>query len=259
MSVPIISRATWGARVWPTDQVPHQVPASERRFFVVHHDGANPVLREGASIPRAIDAEHRAQGWAGIGYNFVVTQAGLIFEGRGWDLVGAHCPGRNRDGIGVQVAIGGDQVPSPAALHAVRELYDEASRRSGRALTKTWHGAHYGTECPGPRLVAWVRAGMPDPTFIPTPLEDDVPLTADEIERIAQRTAELVTGLGARNPVLVDPGTGAGKLPDGRPIDALPTVVGEIQHEQAAQRTLLERILTAVAPSSTAPTARLNL
>jgi hypothetical protein len=179
MTLAIITRAAWGARAWAT--TPYPVAATERRYFVVHYDGGAPVARTGIAIPRAIDAEHRAKGWAGVGYNFVVSQAGEIYEGRGWDLVGAHCPSRNRDGIGVQVAIGGDQVPTAAALHAVDLLYAEGSRRAGLLLARTWHGANFPTDCPGPRLISWVRAGMPDPIPpAPTPQEDDV-LTADEI------------------------------------------------------------------------------
>jgi hypothetical protein len=173
--VAIIPRATWGARAWSDH--PHSVPMSERRYFVVHYDGGSPITRTGYAIPRTIDAEHHGNGWAGIGYNFVVSQAGEVFEGRGWDLVGAHCPSRNRDGIGVQIAIGGDQQPSATAEATARALYDEACKRAGRTLTMTWHGANYATECPGQRLISWVRAGMPASNKpAPAPQEDDMKL-----------------------------------------------------------------------------------
>lgn len=177
--VQIITRAAWGAQDWET--TPYAVAMSERRYFVIHHDGGSPVTRTGTAIPQAIDAEHRAKGWSGIGYNFVASQAGDVYEGRGWGLVGAHCPGRNRDGIGVQIAIGGSQQPSAAAEHAVRALYLEACARAGRALAITWHGANYPTDCPGPLLIAWAKAGIPDPSK-PTP-GGDMP-TPDELWRM---------------------------------------------------------------------------
>ncbi|MBT2381971.1 peptidoglycan-binding domain-containing protein [Streptomyces sp. ISL-111] len=159
MSLPIISRATWGARPW--NGTPDAVPLSKRTSFFVHYDGANHVSATGHAVPRAIDRQHQAQGWSGIGYNFVVDHAGNIYEGRGWDRQGAHCPGHNVTGLGVQIAVGGDQEPSEAALAACRALYDEACRRTGHALAMRGHRDGIATLCPGTRLYAWVRAGMP--------------------------------------------------------------------------------------------------
>lgn len=155
----IISRSTWGALPW-TDQ-PATVSLDERTEYFTHYDGAAHITRTGFAIPRAIDAEHHGNGWSGIGYAFVVSQAGEIFEGRGWDLQQAHCPGHNRSGFGVQIAIGGDQEPTKEALAASRWLYDEACRRTGRTLAKKGHKDGYATDCPGDKLYAWVQAGMP--------------------------------------------------------------------------------------------------
>ena len=189
MSLQIVSRAAWGAQDWET--TPHAVQMSERQYFVIHYDGGNPITRTGTAIPQAIDAEHRAKGWSGIGYNFVASQAGEIYEGRGWGLVGAHCPGRNRNGLGVQIAIGGSQRPTPEALHAVRALYAEACARAGRALTITWHGANYATECPGSQLIPWARAGMPDPTpDRPGTVED--PMAAIDVPAYAKQTRDAI-------------------------------------------------------------------
>ena len=48
-----------------------------------------------------IDAWHKAKGWAGIGYHFVIDLDGTIEQGRPMDKVGAHCYGHNRNSIGV--------------------------------------------------------------------------------------------------------------------------------------------------------------
>lgn len=161
MSVSIISRAAWGAKPWNGN--PATIPLSSRTEFFVHYDGADEIHRTGYAIPRAIETAHLKQTWAGIGYNFVVDQAGNIYEGRGWTLQGAHCPGHNVSGLSVQIAIGGDQQPSDAALAAARALYDEACRRTGRTLAKRGHRDGIATLCPGGRLYAWVQAGMPAP------------------------------------------------------------------------------------------------
>ncbi|GAA2439040.1 hypothetical protein GCM10010421_31530 [Streptomyces glaucus] len=167
MSVSIVSRTGWGAKPWAGD--PAAVALSRRSEFFVHYDGGNPISYTGSKVPQTIDRAHRNQGWAGIGYNFVIDQDGTIYEGRGWGLQGAHCPGHNTTGIGVQIAIGGDQKPSDKALAACRALYEEACERTGRTLAKKGHKDGYATACPGKHLYAWVQAGMPAGDYQPTP------------------------------------------------------------------------------------------
>lgn len=41
--------------------------------------------------------------WFDIGYNFVIGEDGNVYEGRGWDYVGAHAPGYNTQSIGICV------------------------------------------------------------------------------------------------------------------------------------------------------------
>lgn len=179
----IISRSEWGFSGWSRNpdgsvNTPASVPLSERSEFYVHYDGAAHINITGSQVPQRIDAEHKGNGWAGIGYHFVVDQAGNRFEGRGWDLQGAHCPGHNRSAFGVQIAIGGDQRPTDAALNAAVDLYDEACRRTGRVLSKHGHKDGFNTDCPGAVLYPWVQAGMPRPDT----LEDDMPLTPQDIQ-----------------------------------------------------------------------------
>lgn len=177
MSVPIISRAAWGAKPWngdPKSAGPAAVPLASRTEFYVHYDGAHHITATGKAVPQAIDRQHQAQGWAGIGYNFVVDQAGNAYEGRGWTRQGAHCPGHNVTGLSVQIAIGGDQEPTEAALATARALYDEACRRTGRTLAMRGHRDGIATDCPGEPLYKWVRAGMPVETS-PTPGKPTAP------------------------------------------------------------------------------------
>ncbi|MFH8530449.1 peptidoglycan-binding protein [Streptomyces tendae] len=200
MSVKIISRATWGATPWdrdPTSSGPAHVALSQRDEFFVHYDGANHITRTGYAIPRAIEAEHLANTWAGIGYNFVVSQAGEIFEGRGWDRQGAHCPGHNVTGIGVQIAIGGDQEPSEAALAACRALYDEACRKVGRTLAKKGHKDGIATQCPGAKLYAWVKAGMPAKGYEAAPNPGGSAIPGGSVARYKVTIGGLEYGYGA--------------------------------------------------------------
>ena len=203
----IIPRAEWGWDGWAG--TPATVPTSKRTEFFVHYEGPPTGGKTGPSVPRAIHAYHKSVGWSGIGYTWVVTQDGAIYEGRGWDLSGAHCPGHNTSGWSVQIHIGGDETPSPEALTSARWLYDQAVARAGRRLTMLGHvegGAS--TSCPGQRLLAWVHAGMPagaptdsTPPTIPTLTEDEMPITYDEMTQIAQRVLDGVQ-VGSKNSTL---------------------------------------------------------
>lgn len=174
----IIPRTEWGFTGWASGNTPAVVPLSARTEFFVHYEGGVPCgYQTGPSVPRAIHAYHLTRGWAGIGYNFVVTLDGGIYEARGWDLRGAHCVDHNSSGIGVQVHIGGAEHPTAAALAACRWLYDELARKTGRTPAKRGHRDGMSTSCPGDPLYAWVRAGMPYPTT--TPEEDDMSTPAE--------------------------------------------------------------------------------
>lgn len=60
------------------------------------------ATREGQDISAAtIDEWHKARGWSGIGYHFVIKLDGTIEYGRMVDKSGAHCKGHNSFSIGV--------------------------------------------------------------------------------------------------------------------------------------------------------------
>jgi hypothetical protein len=167
----IVTRARWSVR--PPKAPPQRVPISARTATCVHHDGAVAIhVRSRAEAVALVRADQRfhmdSRGWNDIGYNYLVISApgiaaidGLVFEGRGRDVLGAHCTGHNTEWIGVQVAIGGNQRPSTKALASVRALHDSFEKAAGHALAKVGHRDGFPTECPGAALYAWVKAGMP--------------------------------------------------------------------------------------------------
>lgn len=181
----IISRAEWGASPWRTGYTERPLSALNR--VLIHYHGGPPRATSGVAVPREIEGIHLANGWSGVGYHFIVSQAGEIFEGRGWDKVGAHCPGHNTDGLGIYIGVGGTQEATPEAKAAARWLYDEACRRTGKSLTKSWHGYDYATACPGPALIEWVKAGMPVKTLTPATPNDNGELTMSDIKTILDR------------------------------------------------------------------------
>ena len=166
----IVTRAEWGARA--PKSTPIKVGIGARTATCVHHDGANVItvrsFAEACARVRADQNYHMdSNGWDDIGYNYLVISApgtdvdGLVFEGRGRDVVGAHCLNWNTPWIGIQVAIGGGQTPSPASLSSVRWLHDTFTAAAGHALAKKVHSDGFPTACPDPYLRNWVKAGMP--------------------------------------------------------------------------------------------------
>lgn len=70
-----------------------------------------------------IDRWHRAKGWNGIGYHYVVDLDGTIETGRSISVAGAHCKGHNQNSIGI-CYIGGlkkKSVPADTRTAAQRE------------------------------------------------------------------------------------------------------------------------------------------
>jgi len=167
----IVTRAEWGAR--PRIGPAPFVSIGARTATCTHHDGANVItvrsFAEACARVRADQNYHMdSNGWDDIGYNYLVISApgvagvdGLVMEGRGRDVIGAHCLNWNTPWIGIQVAIGGAQKPSPTSLSSVRWLHDTFTSAAKHALGKKVHSDGFNTACPGPELKAWVHGGMP--------------------------------------------------------------------------------------------------
>lgn len=162
-------RHAWGSRYGggPLDPGPEPV-------VVIHHT-ASPALLAGASLEaevtavRSIERFHvEERGWSAIGYNFVVTPNGHVFEGRGWERAGAHAGTRadNFRSIGVcYLADGNVTRLTDAALEAIHQLLDEGVRDGhlDRNYRLTGHRDHKATDCPGALVYAQldaIRAGV---------------------------------------------------------------------------------------------------
>jgi hypothetical protein len=161
MSLTIVSRAQWGAKA-PRNRI--ATTWGRRTEFVVHHS-EGPTNATVRSIQDFHMGPQRK--WADVAYNFLVRDDGTIYEGRGWLTVGAHATGHNTSGIGVCYI--GMNAPTDAAKHSIRALYDYACGQAGHKLLMRGHGqlSQNSTDCPGSKLLAWVKAGMLDPK--PTP------------------------------------------------------------------------------------------
>lgn len=119
---------------------------------IIIHSTATP---EGRNVTVAdIDSWHRARGYSGIGYHFVVCLDGTIHEGRPIEKAGAHCLGHNTDSIGV-VYVGGVARDGRTPLDTRTPLQRKALRELVSSLLERFPGAEvYGhrdfrpTACP---------------------------------------------------------------------------------------------------------------
>jgi len=67
-------------------------------YIVIHCSATPPSLDIGV---KEIDAWHKKQGWARVGYHYVIRRNGQLEKGRPEDKAGAHVKGFNHCSIGI--------------------------------------------------------------------------------------------------------------------------------------------------------------
>jgi N-acetylmuramoyl-L-alanine amidase len=119
--------------------------------YVVLHHSATPdgeVYRDFDSIKKA----HLAKGWKDIGYHWVIEKVNgvlIAIPGRPESIEGAHCHGKNFDGIGV-CCVGNFEVEIPS-----EELYAFVANVCRGIMLRHpikeigGHRDYYATACPG--------------------------------------------------------------------------------------------------------------
>jgi hypothetical protein len=211
----IVTRAEWGA----DESIKHTTGTCTRVFypvqqlFVHHTAGINDDPHPRATM-RAIYSFHVQQrGWCDVGYNFVISPDGTIFEGRwarnyapwethssenarGHAVAGAHVAEFNSGSVGVSMMGNFSQMPAPpAARRSLAELLAwEADRHdippTGRHTYKNpstslrkrlpyiaGHRDAGQTDCPGSHLYAALPAVRRDVKAVIGPGKADTALT----------------------------------------------------------------------------------
>ncbi len=167
------SRADWGARA---TRCSSNDPSKHR--IAIHHT-VTPSDGDPAVRLRGIQAYHMdSRGWCDVGYHFLVTVDGQVWEGRPMNLLGSHVGGHNTGNIGVSFvgcfhssscSAYPPNVPPDAmiggASSAVRVLADLHGITMNTTTVKG-HRDHAGasTSCPGDHLhsrLGEIRAGTP--------------------------------------------------------------------------------------------------
>lgn len=128
--------------------------------FLVLHCSATPSTQDiGAADIRRW---HRANGWADIGYHYVIKRDGTVEKGRPDDRPGAHEPKVNARSIAVCLVGGSPPLKSEAHKKGLGEDNFTASQwASLEKLVKSLKARHPHAEVLGHRDVPGVRKACP--------------------------------------------------------------------------------------------------
>lgn len=159
----IFSRANWKARL-PRKNIE---PMGRVGKITVHHSGGDDVWSasetDTADEIRKIQRYHQnEQGWADIGYHYVVDRGGAIWQGRKLCYQGAHARGSaNTGNIGV-VLLGNymNQSVSKAQKESLELLLETLCEHFSLPANHVYtHREILGgkTDCPGPALTQCVK------------------------------------------------------------------------------------------------------
>ncbi|MEV0237551.1 peptidoglycan recognition family protein [Nonomuraea sp. NPDC050786] len=153
---------------------------------------------------RGVQSGHMSgNGWIDIGYSWVVCHHGQVFTGRGF----GHLPAANGAGLNSGhyailglVGTSGLTKPSDAMKAGIRDLIDWL-RGKGVGNEIKGHRDGYATDCPGPELYAWVKAGAPrpggkpsSPKPSPTPSREDDDMDYTSLALSAEEAVSVPAG-----------------------------------------------------------------
>jgi N-acetylmuramoyl-L-alanine amidase len=141
-------------------------------FFVTGHYSAGQRAMnaaEGVARVRAFHADHKAKGWGGIGYHYVIPDDGALICARPTRLKGAHTALHNSNNIGVNMPGTTGDRPTTAQRDTYRWLLDNAHtaempapHRTDRDLRTAKRRGHHqwpdnATLCPGDFLHMYLK------------------------------------------------------------------------------------------------------
>lgn len=156
----VIPRTRW-ASYGPDVSLADPMGYVER--ITVHHDGMPPTSLRGmdqcARQIESIRRGHRGNGWADIGYHYVVDPDGRIWEGRPINLQGAHVKEFNPHNMGILV-LGNfeEQQPTSQAVASLDRFVASQMHQYRVPLNRVFtHQELASTACPGRNLQRYME------------------------------------------------------------------------------------------------------
>jgi hypothetical protein len=164
-----------------------------------------------------IDKMHKARGWSGVGYHYVIRRDGVVEVGRPETKVGAHVGGQNSGKIGI-CCIGGVNRATgpnkgvdnrtPAQIASQVRLIKSILLRHPKAKV-VGHRDLAPTQCPGFDVIPWwagvlkgerdillPEKGGAEPNAAPPEADMGIPISVPQQEPVA-RPEPAVTGWAA--------------------------------------------------------------
>ena len=171
----ILSRETWKARS------PNSALTLFNNYKLTHiiahwpGDARNLANLDTKSLIRSWQTYHmNTRGWKDIGYNYIIDQSGKIYSGRGWNIGGHVLADQNSISVGVLFAVGNNEPMTDAMRKSGAWLYNYIENRANHKLKYLGHCDWANKACPGPSVLAWVRAGA---TYAEVPSDPDPVVT----------------------------------------------------------------------------------
>lgn len=133
-----------------------------------------------------IDKMHKARGWAGVGYHYVIKRDGTVQKGRPDATVGAHVAGHNTGSLGICCIGGTERATGP---NVGVDNRTEAQKAATVKLVRSLQAQHPGaqvlghrdlgpTQCPGFDVRSWWAAANARP-----PVVDAVPVQPNPVRK----------------------------------------------------------------------------
>jgi len=205
LDIPLTRRADWGAKPPTEEYTPQQ---SLYRITVHHTEGRQTMTVADAKKEMTfIQSYHQnTRKWIDIGYHFLIDGLGNVYEGRPYNVYGAHVESNNTGNVGISI-MGSYQAPkdnhiTPATLASLEKLIRELMGKQGVSAKNLYgHREINATDCPGNNL-------FPVFTELRSKLQAEVSASSAEgagnaaaerlggeyLEKLSQRIGRVVSG-----------------------------------------------------------------
>lgn len=104
-------------------------------FLIIHHSGgtnANPLADTSHHTAQIMENQHLANGWEGLGYQYVIHKDGAVWAGRPEHYHGSHTTTHNKKSIGICLAGNFDAtMPTPAQVASLTALMKDMMTKYG--------------------------------------------------------------------------------------------------------------------------------
>lgn len=150
----IRSRSQWNARTTGS-ATKLNIPV---KYFIVHHSATNSCSTtvKCDSRVRGIQNYHiDNQSFGDIGYNFLIGGNGVVYEGRGWSILGVHARSYNPKSFAICMLGNFEkEKPTAAALSSLKRMISCALKKGqiSQNYILAGHKDVGSTACPGANL-----------------------------------------------------------------------------------------------------------